>query len=174
MPPDSPKCPKCGYDLTGTLAAERTICPECGVDFEVSRMRSVEVREDLWNTARGVQQIVLAMAMRAVVSILVLAAAFFVLIPALASPPYWKIVLLLSVTGIGLGVAIMWELPLPTRGFRLMMACLALVAAWCCPFVAAGLASALRPAGWLGVMVLVAPTAAFATLWIARDVLLPE
>ncbi len=34
-------CPRCRYDLTGSLAAHRWSCPECGYNFTLDELRSI-------------------------------------------------------------------------------------------------------------------------------------
>ena len=43
LPPFVRLCPDCGYDLTGSIDAGRSQCPECGAPFTVDELLMVHL-----------------------------------------------------------------------------------------------------------------------------------
>jgi ribosomal protein S27AE len=58
-----PICPRCGYDLVATIAAERRTCPECGYEFELGELRRSTAPGD-WTPARGLGRLVIVVMLR--------------------------------------------------------------------------------------------------------------
>lgn len=65
-----PLCPNCGYDLVATVEAGRTICPECGHEFEIGELRHAVLPGD-WTIGRGLGRASLRLLVRAAPCLLV-------------------------------------------------------------------------------------------------------
>jgi hypothetical protein len=58
-----PLCPGCGYDLVGTVAEDRRVCPECGRAFTRDELRRAPAPDE-WTPARGLRRLVVVAALR--------------------------------------------------------------------------------------------------------------
>jgi len=64
-----PLCPNCGYDLVATIDAGRTVCPECGCEFEPHEVRRA-VRPEDWTLGRGLRRAAAVLLLRAVLCLI--------------------------------------------------------------------------------------------------------
>jgi uncharacterized protein (DUF983 family) len=149
-----PLCPGCGYDLVATVHAGRPVCPECGCDY-----RAIE-RERQPRTP-----VALALLVKTALCTPALAIVFAIMKPVTATVSFWLVVLIFALTGFGLAVVVLRNLS---------AAVLAVPVVWLIVTAAIALLAAVTRTipDWPSLAVMYA-VAAFASLWIVREMLLP-
>ncbi len=166
-----PPCPDCGYDLLGTVQAGGRVCPECGVSFTLAEL--AEGREEIWTPAYGYRRAVTILAARSLVCLPVCTGLAMLVTPALHSPPYWGAVLILSIAGFGLGFVLCFNLSAHTGLSGPRLAPVAVGLAWGIVIVAVVISHLLLLPlpGWSAAYAQTT-VAAFATLWIVKEMIL--
>ena len=166
-------CPDCGYDLLGSVDARRRVCPECGYEFtldELSRRR----RKGDWTPALGYRRAVTSLLVKSLMSLPVCMGLLWLVTPALASPPYWGVALILAVGGFVLGFVLCLNLAAYAGFTGPWLAVLAVGSAWSIVVAAAGISHTFRPLpGWSALYVDMI-VAAFASLWIVKGLILDD
>ncbi len=166
-----PLCPDCGYDLLGTVAGGTRICPECGASFTLAEL--AQGPKEIWTTAKGYRRAVTVLAVRSLVCLGVCTGLAMLVTPALYSPPYWGAVLILSLAGFALGFILCFNLSAHTGLSGPRLAPVAVGFAWGIVIVAVVISHLLLrslpdwPAAYAQ-----ATVAAFATLWIVKEMIL--
>ncbi len=166
-----PLCLDCGYDLLGTVQGGGRVCPECGVSFTLAEL--AEGRTATWTPAYGYRRVVTILAVRSLVCLPVCTGLAMLVTPALYSPPYWGVVLILSIAGFGLGFVLCFDLPAHARLDSPMLAVVPAVFAWGIVIAAVAISHLLLLPlpGWAAVYAQTT-VAAFATLWIVKEMIL--
>lgn len=59
-----PLCPHCRYDLVGTIAANKRVCPECGEPFTLNQLLKGETPGE-WSAGAGLRRAAVALLIRA-------------------------------------------------------------------------------------------------------------
>ena len=166
-----PLCPDCGYDLLGTVAGGTRICPECGASFTLAEL--AQGPKEIWTMAKGYRRAVTVLAVRSLVCLGVCTGLAMLVTPALYTPPYWGVVLILSIAGFGLGLVLCFDLPAHARLDGPMLAVVPAVFAWGIVIAAVAISHLLLLPlpGWAAVYAQTT-VAAFATLWIVKEMIL--
>ena len=164
-----PCCPDCGYDLLGTVDAGGRVCPECGEAFTLAELAEGRA----WTPAGGYRRAAMVLAVRSLVCFPACIGLARLVTPALASPPYWGAVLILSLAGFGLGVVLCFDLQAHAGLDGLGLAALATGVAWGNVLAAVAISHFLlmRLPDWTAAFAQMA-VGAFATLWIFRQMVL--
>ena len=153
------------------MRARHRVCPECGRRFTRYEIASGQRPWTPWRSLRRASGV---LALRALVALPACFLLDMLLLPALSSPPYGVLLLMLAVAGLALG----WWLG---RGLVDFMGCkslaltaLAVAFGWATVGCAAALADLVWPVdGWTEVYAL-HTAAVFATLWILKSTALDD
>ena len=166
-----PLCPDCGYDLLGTVAGGGRVCPECGVSFTLAEL--AEGRTETWTPAKGYRRAATVLAVRSLVCLPVCTGLAMLVTPALYSPPYWGAVLILSIAGFALGFILCFNLSAHTGLSGPMLVPVAAGCAWGIVIAAVVISHlVLRPLPDWPAVYAQTTVAAFATLWIVKEMIL--
>ena len=168
-----PLCPDCGYDLLGSVDARRRVCPECGYEFTLVEL-SQRGRKGDWTRAPGHRRAVTALLVKSLASLPVCTVLLWLVTPALASPPYWGVVLVLAVAGFVLGFALCVNLAAYAGCVGPWLAVLAMGSAWAIVGAAAGISHWFRPLPGLMALYAQMTVGAFASLWIVKAIILDD
>jgi hypothetical protein len=166
-----PLCLDCGYDLLGTVAGGGRVCPECGVSFTLAEL--AEGRKEVWTPAHGCRRAVTVLTVRSLFCAPVCIGLAMLATPAFYSPPYWGVILILAIAGFGLGLVLCLNLRAHTGLAGPMLAAITAGFAWGIVIDAVAVSHFfLRPLpGWSAAYAQ-ATVAAFATLWIVKEMIL--
>ncbi len=164
-------CPDCGYDLLGSVDARRRVCPECGYEFTLGELARRGHKGD-WTPALAYRRAVTALLVKSLVSLPVCTGLLWMVTPALGSPPYWGVVLVLAIAGFVLGFVLSMNLAAYAGFVGPWLAVLAVGCAWSIVVAAAGISHTFRPLpGWFALYAEMT-VGAFASLWIVKEILL--
>ena len=97
---------------------------------------------------------------------------FWLVTPALGSPRYWGVVLVLAVAGFALGLVLCMNLAEHAGFTGPWLAVLAAGCAWSIVVTAAGISHALRPLPGWSALYAEMTVGAFASLWIVKGIIL--
>lgn len=162
-----PFCPECGYDLVGTFAAGSRRCPECGRIATPDRPGD-ESGAGRWTPWIGARHAAATLIWRAAIAAMLCAGLDWFLTPALSSPPYWRVMLVLAVSGLALGWALSADINAEAGFSGPGLALLVSAFAWAAVIGGVAIAYVLRPPPGLAPTAVQLVTGVFATLWIVK------
>lgn len=168
-----PLCPHCRYDLVGTIAANKRVCPECGEPFTLNQLLKGETPGE-WSIGIGLRKAAIALLIRAAIVLPFWAGFVWLVTPLLGWLPMGfttmgAVGLLFVIPGVSIGHVLSRGLNDIAGMQSIVVTAMAFV---CIAAMTAGgveIAALIRPASdWTGFIS--TTTAAFAGLWTVRNI----
>ncbi len=168
-----PLCAECGYDLVGTVEADRRTCPECGVEFELADLVHERLPGD-WTPWRGLRRAALRLGLKSAVCVPVLVGLMVLVSFVFSSPPFVPAFLVFAVAGVALGVVLGHRLFEHAGFVSAWVTGLGIALAWGVAGAAVAIGALIRPLpGWPAAASLFI-AGGFATVSMVRQAFLEE